>query len=81
MSFEVFDIERDYDYLRGGNGIDFTKSSELFKFSGNVLPGDIQSSGNTMWLVFSSDDIINKKGFLLWARSIPPVGMFITYRT
>ncbi|XP_065052551.1 uncharacterized protein LOC135681853 isoform X4 [Rhopilema esculentum] len=70
LKFDTFDVEEDYtcrfDFLlvkAPGN-----LGRELGKFCGNRLPANIEVGGNKVWILFKSDDTLNKRGFrVTWA--------------
>ena len=70
LTFLDFNTESGFDRLRGGDGNDASKL-QLFDVSGYSLPSDKRSNGKQMWLRFTSDGSVTRRGFLLVARSIP----------
>ncbi|XP_038073048.1 bone morphogenetic protein 1-like [Patiria miniata] len=75
LSFHAFNTESGNDYLVVGNGRDSTDSSTwVILGSGSSLPPDTLSTGNAMWLRFTSDGVITKSGFSLSARSVESLG-------
>ena len=70
LTFLDFNTESGFDRLRGGDGNDASKL-QLFDVSGYSLPSDKRSNGRQMWLRFTSDGSVTRRGFLLVARSIP----------
>ncbi|BFZ22539.1 hypothetical protein BsWGS_25578 [Bradybaena similaris] len=66
LSFLDFSVEPesvcDYDFVQVHDG-----SSEsapvLARFCGNTLPRNVTTSGNTMFIIFDSDDSVNYSGF------------------
>ncbi len=73
ISFSNFSTEGGYDYFRAGNGADYTENM-FFEWSGNSLPNDQLSTGNIMWLRFTSDSSVTARGFALTAISVAPPG-------
>ncbi|XP_071811004.1 transmembrane protease serine 9-like isoform X2 [Apostichopus japonicus] len=64
LHFVDFDLESGYDYVSVGSGWDaFEESSILLRESGNEIPADVVSQGYRMWLRFTSDNSITKRGF------------------
>ncbi|XP_030834881.1 bone morphogenetic protein 1 homolog isoform X1 [Strongylocentrotus purpuratus] len=65
--FRSFDIEHEtecnYDQVMILDG-DNHAAESFGKFCGHRAPDDIVSSGDSLMITFSSDDTINKKGFL-----------------
>ncbi|XP_038073076.1 tolloid-like protein 1 [Patiria miniata] len=77
LSFYAFNT-RYNDNVGVGNGLASTDSSTtVFRKSGNVLPPDTLSTGNAMWLTFTTDGYENNKGFSLSARSIGAIGCIL----
>ncbi|XP_038077354.1 tolloid-like protein 1 [Patiria miniata] len=66
------------DYLKGGDGED-ASTAQLFSLSGSVIPTDKVSSGNKMWLRFTSDDSVSSAGFKIVAQSVSMTGTYIWY--
>ncbi|XP_038073074.1 CUB and sushi domain-containing protein 1-like [Patiria miniata] len=67
-----------HDIVGVGNGLASTDSSTtVFRRGGNVLPPDTLSTGNAMWLTFTTDGSENSKGFSLSARSIGAIGCIL----
>lgn len=64
IHFEDFDLEARYDFLYVGSGSDISsETSLLLDASGSSLPGDVTSVNDRMWLRFTSDGSITKRGF------------------
>ncbi|XP_030829981.1 uncharacterized protein LOC578975 isoform X2 [Strongylocentrotus purpuratus] len=63
-SFQAFDLESGYDTLTIGSGLDpEVVSSQLVKLSGYLLPDDVISLNNELWLDFVSDHSVGRTGF------------------
>ncbi|XP_012283189.1 bone morphogenetic protein 1 [Orussus abietinus] len=66
LMFTVFDIEPHqectYDYVAIYDG-DSPESLTLGTFCGNKLPHPISATGNQMYMVFKSDNTIQRRGF------------------
>ena len=63
-TFHTFELESGYDFLRIGSGLDATdQSSQQVRLSGSTLPDDVVSINNEIWLNFSSDSSVTKRGF------------------
>ncbi|XP_038077281.1 uncharacterized protein LOC119745130 [Patiria miniata] len=78
LSFHAFDTERCCDYLSAGDGRNSTNSAtRVFRLSGSSLPPDTLSTGNAMWLRFTSDGSVTRMGFSLSARSIRSAGCIL----
>ncbi|XP_063951989.1 uncharacterized protein LOC129255053 isoform X4 [Lytechinus pictus] len=59
-----FELEHRHDYLLIGSGLDPSdRTSLLVKLSGSSFPEEVVSSNNEMWLNFTSDSTITRKGF------------------
>jgi len=80
VSFQYFNIERGQncqnDALQLLDGMDPTTSPELGKLCGNVIPAPVTSTGQSMIIVFSTDEAINQGGFVLNWNSIDPIRMY-----
>ncbi|XP_038069836.1 cubilin-like [Patiria miniata] len=78
LSFLAFDTQYNYDYLEVGNGRNSTDStSRVFRQSGRILPPDTPSTGNAMWLRFTSGSRSTSSGFSLSARSVGSFGCIL----
>jgi len=62
LNFSKFDTELDYDGLIVYDGVDET-ADILGVFTGNTLPNTITSSGNSLFVLFLSDELNRKDGF------------------
>lgn len=62
LNFSKFDTELDYDGLIVYDGVDET-ADILGIFTGNTLPNTITSSGNSLFVLFLSDELNRKDGF------------------
>ena len=63
-SFQAFDLESGYDTLTIGSGLNpEVVSSQLVKLSGYLLPDDVISLNNELWLDFVSDHSVGRTGF------------------
>ncbi|XP_071498050.1 uncharacterized protein [Diadema antillarum] len=63
-SFKDFELELDYDYLLIGDGLSpYQPGSLLANLTGLSIPDDVTSSGNAMWLLFTTDYSITYRGF------------------
>ncbi|XP_022094198.1 uncharacterized protein LOC110981168 isoform X22 [Acanthaster planci] len=69
VTFSSFKTERNYDYFRAGDGGDIA-SGQFFVWHGFKQAPDLISSGNEMWLRFTSDGSVTYSGFSLWAFCI-----------
>ncbi|XP_038061180.1 deleted in malignant brain tumors 1 protein-like isoform X7 [Patiria miniata] len=70
LTFVSFRLESGYDNLKGGDGED-ASTAQLFSLSGTgVIPTDKVSSGNKMWLRFTSDSSVTYQGFYIVALSV-----------
>ncbi|XP_063951984.1 uncharacterized protein LOC135153396 isoform X1 [Lytechinus pictus] len=59
-----FELEHKNDYLLIGSGLDPSdRTSLLVKLSGSSFPEEVVSSNNEMWLNFTSDSSVARKGF------------------
>ena len=70
LSFSFFDTESGYDYVRIYDGTN-TASPLLGQFSGSTLPAAVTSTGGSMFVVFTSDNIITDNGWTANYTSIP----------
>ena len=62
--FHSFELESGYDFLSIGSGLDSSdQTSLLVTLSGSILPEDVVSINNEMWLNFTSDSSVTRKGF------------------
>jgi PKD repeat protein len=86
LTFSVFDLEPNYDYLYIYDGPSNT-SPLIGQYTGNTLPsgGTIQSSFGAVTLKFFSDTYVTNPGFVMtWACQIPtaePIADFIATST
>jgi len=62
LSFDEFDTEAGFDFVRVYNGEDST-ATLLGEFSGSNLPQNVTSSANRMFVTFTTNDSITGKGF------------------
>lgn len=62
LSFTHFDTESDWDYLMVYDGSD-ALAPLLGSFDGQQLPGPIESSGNSLYVLFLSDCATQRTGF------------------
>ncbi|XP_038059494.1 low-density lipoprotein receptor-related protein 2-like [Patiria miniata] len=69
LTFVSFQLESGWDILSGGDGED-ASTAQLFSQSGSAIPTDKVSSGNKMWLRFTSDGSVAYQGFNIVARSV-----------
>ena len=71
LKFEAIDIEPHstckYDYLEARDGDNSNSSLIGSKLCGSENPGVIESTGNSITLVFHSDNTITKTGFKIRA--------------
>ncbi|XP_077982535.1 hatching enzyme 1.2-like [Glandiceps talaboti] len=68
LSFSNFITESSYDYVQFGNGN--TAVTSAAKYSGEVVPANFISSGDTAWIVFHSDGSNTNSGFVLTATAV-----------
>lgn len=62
--FHSFELESGYDFLTIGSGLNSSDhASHLVTLTGSVLPEDVVSTNNEMWLNFTSDYSVTRKGF------------------
>jgi Zn-dependent metalloprotease/PKD repeat protein len=86
LTFSVFDLEPNYDYLYIYDGPSNT-SPLIGQYTGNTLPsgGTIQSSFGAVTLKFFSDTYVTNPGFVMtWACQIPtaePIADFMATST
>ncbi|BFZ22541.1 hypothetical protein BsWGS_25580 [Bradybaena similaris] len=66
LSFSDFSVEQtdacDYDFVKVHDG-NSESAPVLGLFCGNTLPPNVTTSGNTMFIIFKSDDSVNDWGF------------------
>ena len=62
LSFDKFKTENRYDYVTVYDG-DSTGATELGRFTGSSLPQTITSSGGSLLIHFTSDDVITEDGW------------------
>ena len=74
LTFESFDLESHsscvYDYVK------ITFGSVEEKYCGSSKPSPIVSSGNTMTVVFHSDQSVNRNGFKATWEAVETSGTF-----
>ncbi|XP_038064023.1 bone morphogenetic protein 1-like, partial [Patiria miniata] len=70
ITFDGFETKRGYDFFNAGDGND-TSTNAFFRWHGDREPPDIRSTGNQMWLRFTSDNSDTENGFSLSAASVP----------
>ena len=63
LTFNHFDIENGYDSVEIFDGSQPSASKSLHKYSGNIIPGPIVSSGNKLSVVLLSDELYSGAGF------------------
>ncbi|XP_022103182.1 uncharacterized protein LOC110985962 isoform X2 [Acanthaster planci] len=63
LYFEEFFLEKSFDFLYCGNGDSFNNA--FLRLSGNRFPIMVASTNNTMFVRFTSDFIIQERGFQL----------------
>ena len=66
------------DVLRAGDGGD-PASNQFFQWDVYDLGPDLLSSGNVMWLRFTSTDNWKRANFVLLAHSVPSAGRNVTF--
>ena len=81
LHFVSFDVEDesdcDYDSVRIYDGQD-TSAPLMRNICGDTLPGDVTSSGNTMFVRFKTDVSGNRNGFsIYYSTFIPGDGMCV----
>lgn len=64
LVFNYFFVENGWDYFHVYEG-NSTSSKRIGKLTGGHTNKVIKSSGNYLYLKFTSDSVINKKGFLI----------------
>ncbi|PFX17234.1 Lactadherin [Stylophora pistillata] len=64
LVFKYFYVERGWDYVYIHDGKS-TSSRRIGRFTGGHTNKVIKSSGNYLYLKFTSDSVVNKKGFLI----------------
>jgi len=62
LSFTSFDTEYDFDFVKVYDG-NSTESTHIGTFSGSSIPDNITSSGNELFITFTSDDYENYAGW------------------
>ena len=71
LHFTSFNTESGYDYVRVYDGSD-TTTPLLHTFSGTSRPSDVFSSGNTVFVSFSSDGSRTRDGFNIVYSTFSP---------
>ncbi|XP_070534296.1 low-density lipoprotein receptor-related protein 2-like isoform X2 [Ptychodera flava] len=66
LTFADFATEHDFDFVSIGEG-QVPWQNMTVQHTGPVPPPDVLSFDNALWMVFSSDDFVNDKGFLATA--------------
>ena len=75
LTFKSFNTEKDFDFVRIGQGDDyFMSDSVFFEWSGDRQPPSIFSAGNSIWVQLISDESISKDGFELVATTVNASG-------
>ena len=75
ISFSSFDTRYKRDYLRAGDGNDSTDYTDtFFIWSGTEEAADLLSSGNSMWLRFTTGAISYSYSFSALAQSVSSNG-------
>uniref|UniRef100_A0A8C4QEE5 CUB and Sushi multiple domains 3 n=1 Tax=Eptatretus burgeri TaxID=7764 RepID=A0A8C4QEE5_EPTBU len=73
ISFEQFELERDFDTLTIGNGADAGDATSIITtLSGTNIPDLVVSVASDMWLELHTDESINSMGFKLTYQEISP---------
>ncbi|MBN2215340.1 MAG: right-handed parallel beta-helix repeat-containing protein [Bacteroidales bacterium] len=62
LEFEKFDLEEEYDWIRVYDG-NYSSSPLIGTYTGNILPENIKSSGNVLYIHFHSDNSVTKSGW------------------
>ncbi|WP_422089875.1 CUB domain-containing protein [Tenacibaculum ovolyticum] len=62
LNFDSFNTEKKYDSVTVYDGVD-ASAAQLGSFSGSTIPSDVTSTGNAMFVKFTSDGSINKAGW------------------
>ncbi len=62
LDFSSFDLEQSYDYVKVYDGTD-ANANLLASLTGNTIPATISSSGSSLFVHFTSDNLINKGGW------------------
>jgi subtilisin family serine protease len=77
LYFNFFETESDRDLMKVYDGPD-ENAPLIATLSGELIPGDtiIASSGNVLWVTFSSDDQNQGKGFEAFYCTTAPEGSF-----
>ena len=63
VTFTVFSVENNYDYLYYGVGQGEDTSRPIGQLTGNTLPDDIDFRVGVLWFRFTSDGSIQSNGF------------------
>lgn len=71
ITFSSFATEAGYDFVRIYNGNDAT-APLLGSYSGTSLPASVTSSGNVIYITFSSDEFVTAAGFMLSYACVTP---------
>lgn len=70
ISFQIFLLEPNFDYLYYGTGLDASISNSDGSLTGYTTPDAFTLPSTTVWLIFESDRNVGASGFLLdWVAS------------
>ncbi|MCV9389328.1 LamG-like jellyroll fold domain-containing protein [Reichenbachiella ulvae] len=79
LGFNSFDTELDYDFVTIYDGSD-TGAPVLGRFSGQSIPSELTSTGNTMLVVFESDQLVVSQGweayYTIFSDVLEPLSKF-----
>ena len=64
LSFSEFDVEQGYDYVKIYDGLD-DESDLIASYTGSTLPPSVQSSGNSLYVVFETDEMTRSQGWTI----------------
>lgn len=74
LSFDAYDTENGYDYLRVYDGPN-SSYPQIANLNGNSIPNPITATSGAMTLVFTSDGSVTRNGFIgRWEAVVPPAG-------
>ncbi len=62
LGFSEFDVEQGFDFVKIYDGLD-DQSEQIASYTGYSLPVDVQSSGNSLYVVFETDEMTKAQGW------------------